>query len=114
MRETAIKALLGLVIVFLVGTFIWRSGYDTAEEKYQAVIKEYNDKQLAKASRIEGVLSTLVTNQENTNSILVSSIDSIKGGLRGKTLVVYKDGKCLPSQEFLDSRTQAINRANGK
>jgi len=114
MRETLIKGFLGVIIFLLIATFIWRSGYAQAEEKYQEIIQTYNKKQLEKAASIEGAISEIRNNQAAFEANLSADMGQIRNGLKGKTLVVYKDGKCTPSKDFLDSRAQAIDRANHK
>lgn len=108
-----------LVIVFAISmtaylgaTKLMAMGYEDAKSYYEPIIRKHEDNQIAKIASVEGLVKGLVANTDAYNASLINDIDSIRSGLKGKTIVVYKDGKCTLSKEFLDSRAAAINRAN--
>ena len=100
--------------LYLVYDKIYTTGYTAAEAKYTEIIKKNADAQEAKLKSVELSLQTLVENTTAFNMLLSEDITKIKSNLNGKTLVVFKDGKCTLTKDFLDSRNEAINRANKK
>lgn len=118
MTIAQIKYLVIVIIVaittYALGYKIYNFGYETAEQKYTKVIAEYNQKQITASTELESRVTSLILATASYNNKLSEDINGIRKGLQGKTLVVYKDGKCVLSQEFIDSRTAAINRANQK
>lgn len=107
-----IIAILLALTAYTVGYKIYTFGYEAAEQKYTKVIAEYNERQTTAVMELEGKVTSLILATSAYNTLLAKDIDGIRNGLLGKTLVVYKDGKCTLSQEFIDSRAAAINRAN--
>lgn len=78
-------------------------GYAEAEVKYELVIKEYNDNIAEKISSIETLSTVLATQQQENTVALSKSIEGVLYAMKGKTLTIIKDGKCVPSQTFSDS-----------
>jgi len=110
-KYVVIAVILAL-FAYIVYDKIYDYGYAVAEQKYSKMIADYNEKQISKTQELEAKMTSLVLANSRYNNALIKDIDDIRNGLKGKTLVVYKDGKCTLSQEFLDSRAAAIDRAN--
>lgn len=107
-----VVAIVLALVAYIVYDKIYDYGYSAAEQKYSKIIKEYNDRQTTKTQEIETKISSLLVASSAYNYAMLQDINAISRGLSGKTLVVYKDGKCTLSQEFIDGRATAINRAN--
>ena len=99
---------------YLIYDKIYDYGYSVAESKYTKVIDEYNNRQEAKANNIQASINSLISATTNYNSVLLSDMTKIQASIANKPLVVYKDGKCELSPEFIEARTAAIDRANKK
>lgn len=116
MTLSQIKYLLTAILIaaslYFMYSKIYHYGYEAAEQKYTKVIQEYNDRQTKQVQELEGKITSLLLATSAYNTILIKDIDSIKLGLYNKPLVIYKDGKCALSKEFIDSRNAAIDRAN--
>lgn len=108
----SIIALIIAAAMYIIYDTIYDLGYNKAEQKYTLIIEDYNKKQDAKVENIQNLVVSLTTATSAYNNTLTSDMRKIKSGLEGKTLVLYKDGKCVLSKEFQDSRIEAINKAN--
>jgi len=93
---------------------VYHNGYEDAEQKYQAIIAKDAEEREARARDIESKITSLTTGVSAYNQALLQDMQAIKNGLAGKTLVLYKDGKCQLSPDFLEARDRAIERANKK
>lgn len=99
--------LITAAILGLAYKTVYTYGYDMAKAEYAA-------EQNKKVEQVQATITSLVAATTNYNRALLSDINTIQTSLNGKTLVVYKDGKCVITQEYKDARSEAIKRANQK
>ncbi|CAB4134054.1 hypothetical protein UFOVP273_8 [uncultured Caudovirales phage] len=111
------QLVLSVLLVILLYTgyeHIKQVGYNEASTKYEAIIKDYNDKLDKRISTIETNSTQLVQAQNDAAAKIDQSIDQITVLAKKKPLYVVNQTGCIPSQNFLDSYNSVINRANGK
>ena len=84
-------------------------GYQEAADKYELVIKDYNERVLNKIDAIEQNSSTLIVESRTNTELLSKNVTGIVKWLKGKTLTIVKNGECTPSKTFSNSFNQ-INR----
>lgn len=108
------EVILVLVLLCFLYFHVKDIGYNEAKVKYEKEIAEYNKKLDDHISTIERNSTILVQNQADTQSKLDAGIDQIISVAGKKPLYIVKQDKCIPSQNFLDSYNDVINKANGK
>lgn len=108
MKSYLFKIILPGVLALIILGLTYSIGYSSAETKYKTILQEQAAVQSANIASINTLLSTLAS----TKNTIEADLEAIKGRLAGKTLVVYKDGKCSVTKTFIDARLDAINRAN--
>lgn len=111
---------IGLAIILVLGVLYWiyssiyDSGYRAAsiecDQKFAQLQKETNEKLFSLQSSLQNISGDLGVQQAS----LASDMSTILQTIRKKPTVVVKDGKCVPSQEFVNSINKAIDRANKK
>lgn len=87
-------------------------GYDRAKAECAIVVKDYEDKVLNRLTKIEENSSVLILNNKTVNDAMSVDIATILSKVKGKALVVVKDGKCVPSQTFSDTIDAVNKRVN--
>lgn len=87
-------------------------GYEEASLKYEARIKEYEDNIVKKIDSIESLSNTLAIESRENNEIVARDIEDILKKVKGKPLVIIKDGECIPSTTFSNSIGELNKRAN--
>ena len=110
-----IRLVSGLIIalaLYFGYSYIKQLGYNEAQIVYEKKIQEYQDTVLVKINSIESLSNTLATESRVTNEAVSKDIDDILKRVRGKSLVVVKDGGCTPSKTFSDSISEINKRAN--
>lgn len=116
MSFTALKYLVSISAILLAlglaYNTVYMQGYSKAEQKYTKIIEEHTTKQATNIASLTTLVTTLVENREAQDAALASDLETIKTRMRGKALVVYKDGTCSLTKTFLDSREAAISKAN--
>jgi hypothetical protein len=90
--------------------YVKQIGYDEAAEKYDKIIHDYKDLVGEKISNLETMSNKLAEDTRVNNETLSKDIAKITR--TGKPLVIYKDGNCIPSQNFSDSISAINARAN--
>lgn len=109
-----IKYLAAILIAAILALAMWQV-YDTIYDYgYNTAKAEYIAEQNKKVDQVQATITSLVAATTNYNKSLMHDISTIQSSLNGKTLVVYKDGKCVLTQEYIDARSEAIKRANQK
>lgn len=78
-------------------------GYQEASTKYEQQIKEYQTEVANRIKAIETSSQALVLETRTNNEVLTKNVSNIVYGLKGKNLVIIKDGVCTPSKTFSDS-----------
>ena len=87
-------------------------GYQEAETEYKLVIKEYEEQRDAKIRKIEELSGLLITTANANNEATQKDVKTILAAVKGKPLVVVKNGECTPSQTFSDSILTINKRIN--
>lgn len=104
-------ALIALAL-YLGYTHVKSIGYEEASTKYEARIKDYEDNVARKIDSIETLSNTLAIESRENNEIVARDIEDILKKVKGKPLVIVKDGECTPSKTFSDSIGELNKRAN--
>jgi len=111
---------IGLAIVLVLGTFWWihhsiyMSGYQASQVECQQKFDNYQKEINEKLFDVQSSLQSIGGNLGYSTNMLANDMQAILQTIRKNPNVIIKDGKCIPSQTFLDSINQAINRANKK
>ncbi len=87
-------------------------GYNEASDKYELVIKEYNQRVLDKIDAIEQNSNTLVIEAKANSDNLSKGISTITKSIKNKPMVVVKEGVCTPSVTFSNSFGEINKRVN--
>lgn len=110
MNILAIKAaLVALAIASLSGvgylgySKVKAIGYAEASDKYELIIKDYNDKLVTRIDAIEVSSNTLAKQSRVNNELLAKDVSKILSSVKGKTLTIVKNGECVPNKTFSDS-----------
>lgn len=109
-----LAVILALGVLYWIYSSIRESGYQQAQvecqEKFQNYQKEVNEK----LSHLQHNLQNLSGDLGASTASLSSDMQIIAHGMRKQQNLIIKDGKCSPSQSFVDSINKAIDRANKK
>lgn len=111
---------IGLAVVLVLGSLYWiyssirESGYREATMECQQKFDNYQKEINAKLFDLQSGLQSIGGNLGSSTTLLANDMHIILQTIRKNPNVIIKDGKCVPSQTFLDSINQAINRANKK
>lgn len=109
--SAAVAIILALYFIF---SKVYYLGFDAAEVYY---LKENAKQQQQMTAKVEDLQSKLVIAAQNlqTNQATMSKdIANISRQLKNQEIVIVKNGKCVPTQTFLDSINQAVDRVNKK
>lgn len=100
--------------VYLVYDKVYDSGYSEAENKYKAEIAELTRSIEKKKTEVE-VLSNLLDETRTTElkEVRLTLDEYIKEfrRLNRPTTVITKEGKCVPSQEFIEAWNEILRRS---
>ena len=89
-----------------------QAGYVVAEAKYTKIINDNTTAVNKKIDNIETLAGNLVAINTASNDKMTEDIASILSKVKGKPLVIVKNGDCVPNQTFSDSFIQINKRAN--
>jgi hypothetical protein len=87
-------------------------GYAEAEHKYSLIISKQDAERSAKLTEINKNLIVLANKANITSTLINSEFKAVRAELLKSPLVIYKNGECTLSEEFLASRRKAISLAN--
>src|ERR1035437_3386739 len=87
-------------------------GYQQAKTEDAVVIKNYEDAIVKKINAIQLTSTTLASESRDNALILTNSINTILKATKGKSLVIVKDGGCVPSQTFSDTFNKVNKQVN--
>lgn len=111
----------GIVITILVSIFlsiaydrVYTRGYEKASLVYEQKIKEYNDKVVAKITKLENASDQLLDQNATLMRQSSSEFYELQQSLKGKQLYTIVAGKCSPSKDFTEAWNAAIKKANNK
>lgn len=105
-------ALVLVLALYLGYSHVKQIGYKEAEVVYQEKILEYEKTLLVKINNIETLSNTLALESRENSEVLARDIEDILKKVKGKPLVVVKNGECIPSKTFSDSIGELNKRAN--
>lgn len=104
---------IALALVLYLGYAQVKSiGYKEAEAVYQEKIAVYEKTLLIKINNIESLSNTLALESRENSEVLARDIEDILKKVKGKPLVIVKDGECTPSANFSNSIGALNQRAN--
>lgn len=120
-EKLTIKAIaIGLAVILVIGALYWvyssiyDSGYKQANiectEKFQQYQKETDERLANLQADLQVVGGKLGSQQAGLRSDMAKILTTV----RQQSIIISKDGKCIPSPEFVDSINKAILRANQK
>lgn len=102
-----------LVILTSSAYFTGRNhGFSAAEEKYTAVIVQYQNQISNQITNLESMSNLLVKEGRDSAVVLKSGIDDVLKQTKGKPLTIIKNGECNPSQTFSDTFGKVNQRVN--
>ena len=87
-------------------------GYAEASVVYEQKIRAYEDGINKKIDTIQALSTSLVVNTTINNDLLAKDVSGILDRVKGKPLVIVKNGECVPSQTFSDTFNQINKRTN--
>ena len=90
----------------------YEEGYSVASQKYEEVIAANQKEINKKIENIESLASNLATLNTTANEKLTEHVASILDKIKGKSLVIVKNGECTPSPTFSDSLAEINKRVN--
>ena len=110
-----------LAIIFIIGGgiyYIYDYGYDkgnlVAVEECNKRMKYFNDKLESRILELQ-VSSTKLSEDSKVRSILLKQdLNKLMALTKNKPLTIIKEGKCVPSEIFIDTYNAAIIRINSK
>jgi hypothetical protein len=112
MSKYIIYAIIAILTCYQLFVEIEQYGYSKAEAKYIKILDDKKEVQDALIKSIETSISENLKQSNSYTSNLSKDISKIKADLSNKPLVVYKDGTCTLTDEYLVAREKAINKAN--
>ena len=115
--EKLIPYVLGAVLLsgslFGAYKYVEKQGYDKAQVECTQKFDKYQKEVDARLASIQTNIFNLTGELTTNNSALSSDINDIVKRLKGlKPTTIVKEGKCVPTKEFVDSLNEAIDRAN--
>lgn len=92
---------------YLVYDKIYTKGVEDTIAAHQKYLDE-------KISNLEQLSTSIAKQNETNNQQVRDDLAVILSNSSKKPTVIYKEGKCIPSDNFLDSYNSLIDRANSK
>ena len=105
-----------IVSLFLYSAYaaVYNQGYAAAEHKYLLDKMSYQAEVSEKILGIESSLSTIANSNTIREDLITSDISEILRRLKKNPTVIIKEGKCAPTDTFINNINSAIIRANSK
>lgn len=109
-----------LIVVLLVAALlaaydkVYTMGYTAAEKAHKEYVAEYMKSLDTRVFGIETRSNTLIEEFRLNRELSKKDFNKILLATRGKPLFTITEGKCSPSNDFVDAYNAAIKRANGK
>lgn len=105
------KELVVILALSVCAYLVYDKIYTKAVEDTIAAHQKYMD---GKIQTLEDMSSHIALQNEQSTKALQSDLAEILAKSSKKPTVIYKEGKCIPSDNFLDSYNSLIDRANSK
>jgi len=116
-----IKAIISIIVLvaltisgFFVYNYIYNRGYEQAHLACEQEKQELQQQLQAKITKLEQSLSETQARASEQQDRLGRDIGKISKLLKNQPVTIIENGRCLPSEVFVDSINQAILRANQK
>jgi len=115
---TAIKYMVVAVVLATITATIYYNAYKhgrlegqyTCIKETEELVQQIHDRINKVEKNLDEIADMATTQQEK----LSKDIDEILKRIKAKPVVVIKNGKCIPSTNFLEGINEAIRRANQK
>ena len=116
-NTTLIKWAIILALLSGMVFSIYNAGYNAGVSKANTdcllAQKSHSDEIDKHIQGLITAVSGFAITLDDKQSLLTTDMQSILARVKTQQITIIKDGKCLPSPEFLNSLTQAVNRVNG-
>jgi uncharacterized protein YlxW (UPF0749 family) len=116
-----IKAVISIIMCvslaiagFFAYNYIYNRGYEQAHLACEQAKQELQQQLQQKITTLEQSLSETQARASEQQDRLGRDIGKISKLLKNQPVTVIENGRCLPSEVFVDSINQAILRANEK
>jgi hypothetical protein len=111
----AIASIIGLVVLGMFAyNKVYNRGYEQAHLACEQAKQELQQQLQQKITTLEQNLSETQARASEQQDRLGKDIGKISKLLKNQPVTVIENGRCLPSEVFVDSINQAILRANQK
>lgn len=121
MISTKVKMAIGAIaIASILGglytgfLYIKSLGYNEAQIECNEKFARYEERVDKRVATLEESVRTLGTDLVSKNDTLTADIGVILERTKRTPIVTIKNGKCVPSQTFIDGVNQAIDRVNAE
>lgn len=108
----AVSLFLFAGIGYMAYSSIYKRGEEAAKIECQAKFDKYQKDVDAKVEQLEGNLAVLSATSLHQQLTLNSDIEEILKRVKKSPVTIVKNGKCYPSQPFVEGINQAIDKAN--
>lgn len=105
------KELIVIIALSISGYLAYDKIYTKGVSDTIAAHQKYLDE---KISKLEQLSTDIAKQNETSNQQVRDDLAVILSNSSKKPTVIYKEGKCIPSDNFLDSYNSLIDRANSK
>lgn len=115
---TLIKYGVAAALVAAMLGYVYKTAYSHGElaaqqacaEETDILIKQIHDRITKVEQNLDRIADMAIDQQEKMSK----DIDEILKKIKKKPVVIVKNGKCVPSTEFIQGLNEAIRRANQK
>lgn len=99
---------------FFIYNYIYSRGFDEANIECAARMKEYTDKLDARIAELVDLSKQKSEEEAKRALLLKQDLNKLLVLSKQKPLTIIKEGKCLPSETFVETYNAAIDRVNSK
>jgi uncharacterized membrane protein YfbV (UPF0208 family) len=111
----AIAVVVAIVgITYLAYDGIKERGKAEAAQECAQKFADYTRELQGKVTTMEAVLTSLASNSNVQQEVLVSDVSEILNRIKRAPVTVIKNGKCTPSPTFVEGINEAISRVNSR
>jgi len=116
-----VKTIIALITAVILATGFYHTykkaysiGYQQAQVECVEAKQQLQEQLQEKITSLEQSLSQTQAKANERQNKLGKDISNITRQLKNQPITIVENGKCLPSEVFIDSINQAILRANEK
>lgn len=114
MIAIGLATVLVLAALYWIYSSIYNSGYHTAQVECDQKFQQYQKETDERLANLQADLQVVGGKLGSQQAGLRNDMAKILTTVRQQSIIISKDGKCIPSPEFVDSINKAILRANQK